>query len=153
MSDRAYVSVWPRVAALAIDIGLLSCVFFPVTRIVKGTWVMSASDHRWAHGWFVTDPLCLVFLAVMFLYFVFLEGLAGRTPGKRLMRLRVVAANGGRVGLVRSLLRNAFRIVDGLPTLGLLGAIMISMTSERTRVGDLVAGTRVLRNGHTEKAD
>jgi uncharacterized RDD family membrane protein YckC len=82
---------------------------------------------------------------VMFLYFVLLEGLAGSTLGKRLMRLRVVTAGGGRAGLVRALVRNVMRVVDGLPTLGLVGAILISTTPDRARVGDLVAGTRVVR--------
>ena len=150
MSGRAYAGVGPRLAALAIDLVVLSCAFFPVTRVVKGTWVMSAADHHWSSGWFVTDPLCLVFLGVMLLYFVLLEWLAGGTPGKHLLHLRVVRASGGRVGLRRSLLRNVLRVVDGLPTLGLVGAILISLTSERTRVGDLVAGTRVVRNGDVE---
>lgn len=143
--DRAYAGVWARFSALVADIVVLSCVFFPVTRIVKGTWVMSASDHDWAVGQFVTDPLCLILLVVMFLYFVLLEGLAGFTLGKRLMRLRVVTAGGGRAGLVRALVRNVLRVVDGLPTLGLVGAIFISTTPDRARVGDLVAGTRVVR--------
>ena len=146
-SDRAYGGVWPRFAALVADVVVLSCVFFPVTRLVKGTWVMTASDHYWSRGLFVSDPLCLVFLAVMFLYFVLLEGLAGRTVGKRLMRLSVVDAGGGHAGMMRALVRNALRVVDSLPTLGLLGAILISTTAERTRVGDLVAGTRVVRTG------
>ncbi|HYW68331.1 MAG TPA: RDD family protein, partial [bacterium] len=150
MSDSAYAGVWPRLGALVIALVVLSCVFFPVTRVVKGTWVMSASDHRWDSGWFVTDPLCLTFLAVMFLYFVLLEASAGRTVGKRLMRLRVVRDGGERAGLVRSLVRNVLRVVDGLPTLGLLGVILISLTSERTRVGDLVAGTRVVRIGKVD---
>lgn len=145
VTSRTWAGVWPRFVALVADIVFLSCAFFPVTRVVKGTWVMSASDHDWSVGGFATDPLCMVFLAAMFLYFVLLEGLSGATPGKRLMRLRVVGAGGGRAGLGRSLVRNVLRVVDGLPTLGLVGAILISVTAERTRVGDLVAGTRVVR--------
>ena len=63
---------------------------------------------------------------------------------------RVVREGGERAGLVRSLVRNVLRVVDGLPTLGLLGVILISLTSERTRVGDLVAGTRVVRIGKVD---
>ena len=144
-TDRAYAGVWPRFAALVADIVLMSCVFFPVTRIVKGTWVMSAADHGWVRGWFMSDPLCLSFLVVMFLYFVLLEGLGGATVGKRLMRLRVVDVGGGRAGLVRSLIRNVLRVIDGLPTMGLVGAILIVMTPDKARVGDLVAGTRVVQ--------
>ena len=145
--DRTYAGVWPRFTALVADIVLMSCVFFPVTRIVKGTWLMSASDHDWVRGWFVSDPLCLSFLVVMFLYFVLLEGLVGATVGKRLMRLRVADMSGGRAGLVRALVRNVLRVVDSLPTLGLVGAILIATRPDRARVGDLVAGTRVVRIG------
>jgi len=123
---------------------LLSSVFFPVTRIVKGTWIMTAVDHRWARGWFVTDPLCLIFLVVIFLYFVLLEGLAGGTAGKRLLRLRVVVTNGVRVGLGKALVRNVLRVVDGLPALGILGALLITRSPEKARFGDRVAGTRVI---------
>jgi uncharacterized RDD family membrane protein YckC len=94
---------------------------------------------------FISDPLCLVFLVVMFLYFVLLEGLAGATLGKRLVRLRVVGVHGPHVGLPRALLRNILRIVDGLPALGILGAILIATSVERARLGDRVAETRVVR--------
>lgn len=146
-TDGTCAGVWPRFTALVADIILMSCVFSPVTRIVKGTWLMSASNHDWVRGWFVSDPLCLSFLVVMFLYFVLLEGLVGATVGKRLMRLRVADMSGGRAGLVRALVRNVLRVVDSLPTLGLVGAILIATRQDRARVGDLVAGTRVVRVG------
>ncbi|MCK4409223.1 MAG: RDD family protein [Candidatus Eisenbacteria sp.] len=130
---------------MVADIVMMSCVFFAVTRIVKGTWVTSASDHGWVRGWFVSDPLCLTFLVVMLLYFVLLEGLVGSTFGKPLMRLRVVDVNGKRAGLARSLIRNVLRVVDGLPSMGLVGAILIVTRVDRARIGDLVAGTRVVR--------
>jgi uncharacterized RDD family membrane protein YckC len=146
-SDRTYAGVWQRFVALVADIVLLSCVFLPVTRIVKGTWVMSASDHDWVRGSFVSDPLCMVFLLVMSLYFVLMEGLAGGAFGMRVLRLRVVDVNGGRAGLGRSLIRNVLRVIDSLPTMGLLGAILIVTRPDRARVGDLVAGTGVVRIG------
>jgi uncharacterized RDD family membrane protein YckC len=140
-----YAGLWLRLVALVVDLALLSLVFFPVTRIAKGAWIMSAADHRWSHGWLVTDPLCLAFLAVIFLYFVLLEGLAGGTVGKHVVGLRVVGTGGDRVGLGKALVRNILRLVDGLPVMGILGAILIATTSERTRLGDWVAGTRVVR--------
>lgn len=144
-TDQVYAGVWLRFAALVIDIILLSAVFFPVTRIVKGTWMMSSSDHQWAIGWFVSDPLCLVFFVVMVLYFVFLEGFAGGTLGKLLLKMRVVDIAGARAGVSRSLLRNVLRVVDSLPTLGILGAILISTSPDKARFGDRIAGTRVVR--------
>ncbi len=139
-----YAGAASRFAAIVLDLVLLSAVFFAVTRVVKGTWVMSPADHRWARGWFVTDPLCLVFLAVMFLYFVLFEGLLGATPGKRAVGLRVVGANGKPPGLDRSVVRNVLRVVDGLPALGILAAVLIVASQDRTRFGDRVAKTWVV---------
>jgi uncharacterized RDD family membrane protein YckC len=134
-----------RFWALTID-GLLFCVvFFPVTRIVKGVWLMSPADHQWSFGLFISDPLCLVFLAVMFLYFVLLEGAFGMTLGKSMVGIRVVSRDGTGPGLRRALLRNLMRLIDGLPAFSILGVLMIIGSSERTRAGDLVAGTRVVR--------
>jgi uncharacterized RDD family membrane protein YckC len=147
--DRAYAGVWIRFAALVTDIVVLSLVFFPVTRIVKGTWIMSAADHHWNVGWFVSDPLCLVFLVSMFLYFVVLEGFAGGTIGKLLLRLRVVSLNGSRAGFVRALLRNVLRVVDSLPACGILGAVLIAATPDKVRFGDRVAGMRVIHSRRT----
>lgn len=141
----SYAGLGSRFLALLIDFLLLSAVFFPVTRLVKGVWLMSPADHAWRTGWFISDPLCLVFLLVIFSYFVLLEGWFGCTIGKRLLGLRVIGTDGKKPGLPRSLLRNLMRLVDGLPALNILGAAFILVSSQRTRVGDLAAGTRVVR--------
>jgi len=140
-----YAGLWTRALALVIDGIVLSAAFFVITRAVKGVWIMGPEDHRWARGLFVTDPLCLAFLAAIFGYFVLLEGLAGATPGKRALGIRVVREDGSRAGLSEALLRNALRIVDGLPAFHILGAILIALSPENARFGDRVAGTRVVR--------
>lgn len=143
--DVTYAGIWRRLCALVID-GLLFCaLFFPVTRVVKGVWLMSATDHRWADGLFMTDPLCLSFLALMVLYFVLLEGLSGATLGKWALGLRVVRTDGGKPGLVHSAVRNLLRLVDGLPAFNIVGIVLILRSPEKARFGDRVAGTRVVR--------
>jgi uncharacterized RDD family membrane protein YckC len=106
---------------------------------------MSAADHRWNFGLFITDPLCVGFLAMMILYFVFLEGLLGFTFGKWIIGLRVQRAGNGKPGLGKALLRNVLRIVDGLPAFSILGIVLILTSAERARLGDRIAGTRVIR--------
>ena len=143
-APRQYAGLWIRFAALAVD-GLLFCIFFfPITRLVKGVWLMSPDDHRWTAGWFIFDPLCLVFLIVMFVYFAVLEGSCGATLGKWVLRLRVIQTGGGRPGIGRGLVRNILRLVDGLPALCILGIVLIVTSAERARFGDRVAGTRVI---------
>ena len=144
---RNYAGLAARFYALLVDFLLLSAVFFPVTRIVKGVWLMSPNDHRWAHGWMAFDPICAVFLVIIVLYFIVLEGVVGATFGKRILGIRVIEANGGKPGLTKSLLRNVLRLVDALPVLNFLGVILILRSPERARFGDRVAGTRVVYRG------
>jgi uncharacterized RDD family membrane protein YckC len=105
---------------------------------------MSPIDHDWVNGLFIFDPLCLAFLVVIVLYMVLLEGLLGTTLGKWLLGLRVVGPDGRRPGLWRSFIRNLLRCVDSLPTLNILGTILILKSKEKARFGDRVAGTRVI---------
>jgi uncharacterized RDD family membrane protein YckC len=69
---------------------------------------------------------------------------AGRTPGKRALGIRVVRADGGPVGLVESLARNALRAVE-VPLGYAPGVLAIALGARRQRLGDLVAGTLVVR--------
>lgn len=89
----------------------------------------------------------LAFFAVVFGYHVLFETLAsGRSPGKRALGLRVVRLGGAPVRFKDSAIRNIARLVDLLPpvTYG-LGAAVILLTRRNQRLGDLAAGTIVVR--------
>jgi len=91
--------------------------------------------------WFVISFL------VIFTYDIFFEVLnSGRTPGKRLNGLRVVRVEGHPVGFLTSAVRNLLRIIDFLPGWYLLGAIVILATRKNQRIGDVIAGTLVVRD-------
>lgn len=79
-------------------------------------------------------------------YDVFFEVLAsGRTPGKRWNGLRVVRMGGEPIGFLASAIRNVLRVVDWLPFAYLVGVAAVLMTARNQRVGDVVAGTLVIR--------
>ena len=143
--NTRFAGLWLRFLALLVDFFMFCAVFFPATRLVKGVWIMSATDHRWNHGLFITDPLCIAFLVVMVLYFVLLEGLTGVTLGKWITGIRVERVGGGKPGLIKGLLRNVLRVIDGLPAFSILGIVLILTSAERARFGDRIAGTRVIR--------
>ena len=144
MGAGNYAGLAARFFALTVDFLLFSTFFFPATRIVKGVWLMSPSDHHWGIAWVVFDPICAAFLGIIVLYFVILEGMVGATFGKWVLGIRVVGRNGGKPGLRKSLLRNVLRLVDTLPVLNILGVVLILRSPERARFGDRVAGTRVV---------
>jgi hypothetical protein len=57
------------------------------------------------------------------------------------------------VGLLTSSVRNLLRVVDVLPTAYMVGIVTIFVTSRNQRVGDLAAGTVVVRDRTGERAD
>lgn len=90
--------------------------------------------------------------AVIFFYDVLFEVLArGRTPGKRASGLRVVGPGGRPITLVRSAVRNLLRVIDILPGFYAVGMTVIFITRRNQRIGDLVAGTYVLRDRHGDR--
>ena len=79
-------------------------------------------------------------------YDVCFEVLAsGRTPGKRWNGIRVIRSGGQPIGFLASAIRNLLRVVDFLPSVYLVGIISIFVTSKNQRLGDVVAGTVVVR--------
>jgi len=83
-----------------------------------------------------------VFAAYDVLFEVFASG---RTPGKRLNALRVVRIDGSPVTFFTSAIRNVLRLVDILPGMYLVGIAAILVTRQNQRVGDVAAGTLVVR--------
>ena len=73
---------------------------------------------------------------------------SGRTPGKAMNGLRVVRESGAPVTFGTSAVRNVIRIIDLLPGLYLVGITSILVTRRNQRVGDLAAGTLVIREHH-----
>jgi uncharacterized RDD family membrane protein YckC len=82
---------------------------------------------------------------VQWMYGVTFETLwSGRTPGKRLLDLRVVRADGAPARFPDFLLRNLLRAVDFLPLLFGVGVVVMAVDPRMRRIGDLVAGTVVV---------
>lgn len=88
----------------------------------------------------------VVSFLVQYGYMLVLEALwSGQTVGKRVMGLRVVQDTGVRVTLQHSLLRNLGRLVDNLPIFYLVGGVAALFSENHQRLGDILAGTIVVR--------
>ena len=101
---------------------------------------MSYEEHLWG----ISDPICLVFLFIIFAYFILMEAYLGWTVGKLALGMRVVDEAGDKIGLKKSVIRNLLRLVDGLPAFNLTGIILIALSPHGQRFGDRVAGTFVV---------
>jgi len=122
-----------------------------VDYVVKGAilialWVIGATIGGGDAGGFLVAVLLVGSFLVWFGYDVAFETLAsGRTPGKRVAGLRVVRLGGEPVGFLASAVRNLLRLVDSLPGIYAVGAVCILFSARNQRLGDLAAGTLVVR--------
>jgi len=138
-----------RVVAALVD--LLICfaamALLAVATVVLELPIRFASGTLGRSGTWLIAFLVLAQFALLWGYYVLFEGLRdGQTPGKRLLRLRVVRDGGYSVTFGVSALRNLVRILDLQPGFLYLVGLGSMLTTKRSRrLGDLVAGTIVVR--------
>src|SRR6185503_12701951 len=99
--------------------------------------------------WTIAIMILILFL-VFSGYFILFEWLwDGQTPGKRLLKLRVIREDGRPITLWEAMARNLLRVFDAAPGFFLpiysVGLIVIFLSNRDQRVGDLFAGTVVIR--------
>jgi uncharacterized RDD family membrane protein YckC len=123
---------------------LLSLNAFPK---VPGT--TRATDS--ATGWFLAAVFLFFFLLYWGYYSLFEAFWNGQTPGKRLLKIRVIKDSGRQITLFEALARNLLRVVDMLPSFYLIGVISMLCNKEQKRLGDFVAGTIVVHERSDEQ--
>lgn len=125
-----------RFVALLID-GL---IFMPVS-FMLACFYGSASSL----GFELSGPGFFVGMLLGFAYFALMEGKYGATLGKMAVGLRVVKKDGSPCDYSAAIVRTVFRLIDAFPVAYLTGAIFIWISDNNQRVGDLVAGTFVIK--------
>lgn len=119
-------------ALLALTLAMLAFALAFATGRVFGGFVLG----------FYFGGMVLIGLAYPFTWHVLRNG---QTPGKRLVGVRVTSADGSPASTVQHLLRSLILLVDILPVPVPLGLVLAAVTPRHTRLGDLAAGTLVLR--------
>lgn len=135
-----------RFIAIFIDYLLWAAVGIVLTVIaaivLPGLSVFGHISFNWAAGIYI-----LILFLIQWGYFTLFEAFNnGRTPGKHVAKIRVIHRSGRAISFVESLARNLVRVVDYLPGLYAVGLLSIFLTRQNQRLGDLVAGTLVVRD-------
>jgi uncharacterized RDD family membrane protein YckC len=123
-----------------------------VVLIVLGIALLPAlhTFNRISAQWAEAIVIFIVFV-VNWGYFTLFEAFwNGRTPGKRVAKIRVIQRSGRSIGLVESMARNLVRYVDQLPFFYAVGVIAMFVTRQHQRLGDLAAGTLVVRDSEPD---
>lgn len=137
--DYPVAGLGERVVARLIDFGLFLAVFlvfsllFSLTGLLKSggyvLWVMLAI---FAGGFVFYDLLCEIFMN-------------GQSIGKRLLKIKVISLDGAQASLGQYFIRWVFRIVDFTLTQWLGALICVAITENKQRIGDIVAGTTLIK--------
>jgi len=132
LADGDTAGVGTRAAALLADIAL----FAGIPGGLGAAMLLSVADTIPAQGLL----LALLFLCAFLLLAAFEAIATGRTPGKLLLGLRVVSADGKPLSFGQAYLRGILRLVDVCA----VGALCIFLGQRKTRLGDMASGTRVV---------
>ncbi|MEP6818272.1 MAG: RDD family protein [bacterium] len=104
--------------------------------------------------WILAILIVIIFL-ILSSYFAFFEWIwNGQTPGKRWLKIRVIREDGRPITFWEAAVRNLLRVIDMQPTLAFpfysVGLIAVFISLSDQRIGDMVAGTVVVREREAE---
>ena len=149
----ALASIGNRFLACAIDhtIQALTIALMILAFMVVANYSSLGDRLQNAPKWVYAVLIIVVFLLVSG-YFAFFEWLwNGQTPGKRWMKLRVIREDGRPITFFEAAVRNLLRDFDIMPApFYSIGLISVFVSSKDQRVGDMVAGTVVVREREAE---
>lgn len=144
----ALASIGNRFLACAIDhtIQALALGLILLLSLILSSFVTIQNFISSAPKWVGAIMLILLFL-VFSSYFAFFEWLwSGQTPGKRWLKLRVIREDGRPITFWEATVRNLIRFFDIMPyPFYSIGLISVFSTTRDQRIGDMVAGTVVIR--------
>jgi len=149
----ALASIGNRFLACAIDHAIQTLTLVVIALgfyLIANTSSLEAAFST-APKWVIAVMIILLFL-ILTGYFAFFEWIwSGQTPGKRWLKLRVLREDGRPITFWESSVRNLLRTFDMMPApFYSIGLIAVFSTSRDQRVGDMVAGTVVVREREAE---
>jgi uncharacterized RDD family membrane protein YckC len=141
-----------RTGACFIDTLIISATLIVLLVAVSmlGAFAEQSSDDLYVLILGIGALASMVLLIGYYLLFESLNG--GRTPGKAAFGIRVIRMDGGPLGFGAVAIRNLVRFVDFLPVFYAVGLIAIVTSKRNQRIGDLAAGTVVIRDRKTVAA-
>jgi uncharacterized RDD family membrane protein YckC len=149
----ALASIGNRFIACAVDhtIQILALVLMVIAFILISNFASLADTVDNLPKWVIALLIIIVFV-IMDGYFVFFEWLwSGQTPGKRWLKLRVIREDGRPITFFEAMVRNLLRDFDIMPLpFYSAGLVAVFASAKGQRIGDLVAGTVVVREREAE---
>ena len=132
-----------RLLAGLIDCALLAALFVLMVALF-GEFGPPENQESADVGFNLSGGPFLLFVILSFAYYVGAEAATGATIGKAVMGLKVIKADGQPYSFGAAFVRNILRLVDGF-FFYIVALICIAASQKRQRLGDMAAGTLVVR--------
>ena len=144
MNATAHASAAPTTGPKLDNRRVLAAIVDLAVVVAGSLVILFAADALSGDTGDVRGALSAVILGWALYYYFALESGDGQTLGKKLMKLRVVRADGRPAGMNEIAVRTVLRVVDGIG-LYIVGLIVMLATGQRRqRLGDMAAGTIIV---------
>jgi uncharacterized RDD family membrane protein YckC len=134
-----------RIAAYLIDeiIQMIIVVIIVISLILSGYSIQTHVKEGLTN---ITAAFLMIMVFLLrWFYFVLFEAIMeGQSPGKKLMRIRVIRDNGDSLDFETIILRNFLRVIDGFPVIPFTGGFIALIDFQNRRLGDIIADTIVV---------
>lgn len=143
---REYASTPRKLVAFFIDMALLLVISGVLLAIILLIIYVTPNSDTFSPG-LISGIWIILTCTIIFVYLVLMEK-NGNTIGKIAMGLKVVREDTQKpISYPQSIARNLFLVADLIPFIipGLLGLIVSAKSDKKQRIGDMVAGTVVIR--------
>ena len=140
IGSRFLATVFDTLLIIFLQMLVYTTLLLILTSVNTISTLFASASEAWLFG-----LLGLLAFAFFWGYYVFFEILwNGQSPGKRLIRLRVIRQDGTPAGVSEAIIRNLIRLIDFLPATYGVGVITMFIDRQSRRLGDLAAGTLVV---------
>lgn len=146
--DYEVAGLGERILARLIDLAILGALFFLGLFSIAIATNSTSSNTLWI-------VLVIIYLVIFVFYDLAFEVfMNGQSIGKRILKIKVISLDGSQPRVGQYILRWLFRIVDFLiieP--GVIALVVAAIRDKPQRVGDIVAGTMLIRTTPRSKMD
>ena len=131
-------SLGERIVAWLIDAGIFVAYFIVIMAIIGFSQTGSFIER---------NPWISLFFIFPFVFYnlgcdIWLNG---QTLGKKAMKIKVISLNGDQATMGQYIIRWLFRLVDIYLFNSLVAFVAVAVSEKKQRIGDMVAGTTVIR--------
>ena len=140
--DYPVAGLGERIAARLIDLGIFLGIYIIFALLIAVTGI---SGILRSTSYFIPVVIGIYAAGYVFYNLICEIFMNGQCVGKRLMKIKVISLDGSQASIGQYFIRWLFRLVDFGLTAQVGGLICIAISEKKQRIGDIVAGTTVIK--------